>query len=57
MTLKTQWLGSFTLKGHSLYQVRDEAFINGKRYEDKALCLMPSKVWEEFFLLKKLFIG
>ena len=33
MTLKTQWLGSFTLKGDSLYlEVRNEA----KAFEDKA---------------------
>ena len=37
MTLKKQWLGSFTVKGYSYStEVRDEAFRNVTRYEDKA---------------------
>ena len=38
MTLKTQWLGSFALKGHSFCttEVRDEIFRSGKRYENES---------------------
>ena len=50
MTLNTQAIVCTT-------EVRDEVFRNDKRYEDKAVSPLPRKVWQDFFLLKKLFMG
>ena len=59
MTLKTHWLGSFAWKTIvCTTKVSYEIFRNGKRYKDKAWCLLPSrKKHEGTFFLKKLCMG
>ena len=55
ITLKTQWLGGFTLKSHIFCtaEVRGEFFRNGQRYEHKRSVSYPQKYERSFYSKNK----